>query len=297
MALFYYFNDKDINLEKPELLVKDDLTNYFERQELRSFLRSELCALDMLYAVTKMNDGYYKERLVLKGGHSVRNLVSLIDHRFSFDADFNLNSTKDYTYGDVSNIKKDLYNYGQMRGCTTRTKVTQDSNMLYFLEIGYHDVLKKELNLIERPKIEICKQCRTYEKPILSKVNTMIDLDLLGEEPPELYHLDLEEQLANKLYVIGARGRQRNHFDAYDAYRICKNNSINWRKEKNIFEQIVEKSGTTLSVYSQECRKQLDAIKKNDGKRKSCQNTIFNSSSFDFDDMIDQVKKFYDFKL
>ncbi len=296
MTLFYVFNDDEINLKKPEKHVKDEFIDIFDRPELRSFLRSELCALDMLLAVTQMKEGYYKERLVLKGGHSVRNLVPLRDHRFSFDADFNTNSIKGITYGDVSNIKSDLYKFGQTRGCTTKTNVTKNSTMLYFLEIGYRDILTKDLSMIEHPKIEICKQCRTHEKPILNKMNTMIDLELLGMEPPELFHLDLEEQLANKLFVIGAIDRQRNHFDAYDAYRICKNNKIDWNKEKAIFSRIIEKSGKTLSKHSSECKKQLDAIKKNQGKRTSFLNIVFDNDSFDFDKLIDDVKLLYQFK-
>lgn len=39
-----------------------------------------------------MRDGYYVERLSLKGGLSVRSTVPLADHRFSFDADFDPNT-------------------------------------------------------------------------------------------------------------------------------------------------------------------------------------------------------------
>ncbi len=283
MTIFYVFNDKEIDLSKPQKHVKDEFVDSFDRPELSAFLRSELCTLDVLLAVTQMNDGYYKKRLVLKGGHSVRNLVPLKDHRFSFDADFNTNSVKGITYGDVSNIKQDLYRFGQSRGCTIRTKITQDSVMLYFLEVGYHKFLNRGLNIVERPKIEVCKQCRTHERPILSRMNTMIDLELLGMEPPELLHLDLEEQLANKLFVIGSRGRQRNHFDAYDIYRICKNNKIDWNKEKRIFSNIIKRTGKSLSEYSSECISQLDAIKRNDGKRTSFQNIVFDNNSFEFD--------------
>ena len=106
MSIFLHFDDKEINLQDPSLLVKEDYRDYFGRPELKPFLLSEICALDMLYAVTELNGGYYKECLVLKGGHSVRNHVSLVDHRFSFDADFNLNSPKGYTYGDLKNFEK-----------------------------------------------------------------------------------------------------------------------------------------------------------------------------------------------
>ena len=57
------------------------------------------------------------------------------------------------------------------------------------------------MTLVKHPKIEICKTCRTHELPIISKMNTMIDLEAMGLPPPELAHLNLEEQLENKLHV------------------------------------------------------------------------------------------------
>ena len=63
-------------------MVKDEYYEHFARKEFASFIRSEICALDMLYAVVDMRDGYYAERLSLKGGLSVRSVVPLSDHRF-----------------------------------------------------------------------------------------------------------------------------------------------------------------------------------------------------------------------
>lgn len=40
-----------------------------------------------------------------------------------------------------------------------------------------------------------------------------------------------------------------------------------------------------------------DAIKKHTGKRKRLADTVFHSDDFDFDDMIDTVKSYYDFKV
>lgn len=295
-SLFFYLKDKEVKLDDPTRHVKDKYHNVFARKELEPYLLSELCALDMLYAVTTMNDGYYRERLVLKGGHSVRNLVPLIDHRFSFDADFNVNSPQGYTYGDVDNLKNDLHKYAALQGCTTTLTVTKE-NPWYFLQVNYKTVLKKMgLDLVEAPKIEICKQCRTHEEPTLNKMNTMIDLEAMGLEPPELWHLSLEEQLANKLYIIGDTSRIRDHFDAYDAYRICKNNQIDWSKERKLFTETVKKAGKKPKEYITECRRMLDTIKKHDGKRKGLYNTLFKSDDFDFDQMIDTVKSFYDFR-
>ena len=296
MGIFFYFDEKEISLDDPQRHVQDRYEEVFGRSELKSYLLSELCALDMLYAMTTMKDGYYKERLVLKGGHSVRNLVPLVDHRFSFDADFNLNSPAGYTYGDVDKMKRDLQGFASSRGCTTTMTVTQE-NPWYFLQVNYKNELQKQdLTLVEHPKIEICKTCRTHESPIISKTNTMIDLEAMGLEPPELAHLNLEEQLENKLYVIGDSSRIRNHFDAYDAFRICNNNNVNWQKTKSLFENKIKQARKNPSEYIIECRRMLDTIKVHKGKRSSFGDTLFHSDDFDFDDMIDTVKSYYDFK-
>lgn len=299
MGLFFYIDEKSINFDGLTDLVQDQYREYFGRRELIPYILSEICALDMLYAVTTMNDGYYKERLVLKGGHSVRNHVPLIDHRFSFDADFNPNSYDKFTYGDVDKIRNDLMKFGSSRKCQTKTEITQNTSMLYFLEVKYHEGLKKKNHtMIEHPKIEICKTCRTLEKPTMSRMNTMIDLKLLGLEPPVLAHLSLEEQLANKLFVIGANGRQRNNFDAYDVYRICNKNKINWKKTKSVFETIVEKSEKRKTKeYIDECRHQLDAMLKNESKQSNLVTVLFNAKSFNFEDMVSFVKSKYDFHV
>ena len=62
----------------------------------------------MIYSIARMRDGYYRDRLVLKGGMSVRNHVPLVDHRFSFDADYDPNSYAGYSFGDVTATSPDL---------------------------------------------------------------------------------------------------------------------------------------------------------------------------------------------
>lgn len=296
MGVFFYIDDKLIDFQNPRSLVKDEYSQYFGRRGLEPFLLSEICALDMLYAVTEMNDGYYKERLVLKGGHSVRNHVLLEEHRFSFDADFNPNSPSGFKYGDTSDIRKDLNKYGSVRRCQTKTSITKDSANLHFIEVGYRDTLSNlGYTIIEPPKIEICKTCRTHEPPIKSQMKTMIDLNFLGLKPLVIAHLSLEEQLANKLHVIGARGRQRNNFDAYDVYRICKNNKVDWKKTKGIFEKMVTKSGKKTAEYIAECRHQLGTMLSNERKKINLTNVIFDSSTFDFESMVSDVKSRYDF--
>jgi predicted nucleotidyltransferase component of viral defense system len=298
MGIFFTINEKLINFDSLADLIQDNYRPYFGRPELAPYILAEICALDMLYTVVDIRGGYYGDRLVLKGGHSVRNYVPLVDHRFSFDADFNVNSFNGFTYGDVDEIRKDLISFGSLKGCKTKTHVTQDSNLLYFLQINYHDEFRRfGQSIIEAPKIEICKTCRTLEKPTVSTVNTMIDLRLLGLEPLVLTHLSLEEQLADKLYIIGALGRQRNNFDAYDVYRICHNNSVNWKKTKNIFEKVVEKSGKRMmQKHIDECIRHLDTMLLNVNKRKNLTDVLFDPRSFDFGEMVSFVKSTYDFK-
>lgn len=296
MGVFFYIDDRLINFSDPVSMVKDKHRRYFARKELSPFILSEICALDMLYAVQEMNNGLYKDRLVLKGGFSVRNHVPLIDHRFSFDADFNANTMKGFTYGDVSSIKKDLLKYGSQRRCDTKTKETKDDARLYFLEVGYWNSLKNAgYRIIERPKIEICKTCRVFTDIVTNPINTIIDLEILGFKPPVVAHIGLEEQFATKLFIIGSSGRQRNHFDAYDAMRIFRNNKLDWKVAKNVFDIMSERHKVKSSAHIKECQHQLDAMLKNDGKRSNLEDTVFRKNSFDYDEMIKEVKTLYTF--
>lgn len=296
MGVFFHLNESDISFNDPRLHVKDEFYADFEDEQLRPYLMSELCVIDMLYAVTCMRNEYYKDRLVLKGGHSVRNFVPLLDHRFSFDVDFNLNTAHGYSYGKISSLKKDLHKYSSMNRCTTALNVTKDDSKLYFLLVDYRKQFKaKNLSIVEDPKIEICKTCRIHDNPVVSKMNTMIDLEALGLEPLEFVHISVEEQLVNKLHIIGKPSRQRRHFDAYDVFRICNNNKIDWKKTKKLFVAMVEQGKKRPSEYIIECCRLLDTVKKNTGKRKSFDTVLFRPG-FDIDVMIDAVKGYYDFK-
>jgi len=296
MGIFFYIDDRLINFDDPVTLVKDQYREYFARKELAPFLLSEICALDMLHAVVEMNNGFYKDKLVLKGGFSVRNHVPLTDHRFSFDADFSPNTKNNFTYGDVSGIRGDLIKYGSQRRCETKTDVTKNDTRLYFVEVGYWDTLKKAgYRIVERPKIEICKTCRVFTDTVTNPVNTIIDLDILGLKPPVVTHVGLEEQFSTKLFIIGSSGRQRNHFDAYDAMRIFKNNKLDLKLAKKLFDMLAERHKVKSSEYIKECRHQLDAMLKNDGKRADLENTVFRKNSFDFDEMVGEVKSLYTF--
>jgi predicted nucleotidyltransferase component of viral defense system len=296
LSIFFNIDDGLINFDDPTALVKDEYREYFARRELAPYLFSEICVLDMVLALSDMNDGYYLDRLVLKGGLSVRNHVPLIDHRFSFDADYNPNTQGGYTFGDVDEIRKDFSGYGARKGCKTTIGTTRNDTELFFLEFDYRSTLReRRVSLVEVPKIELCKRCRVFEKPAKSPMNTFIDLELLGLEAPVVYHVALEEQLATKLFIIGSSGRQRNHFDAYDVMRIIENNKIDWRLTKALFERLVERHRAKVAARVEECRRQLDAMLRNDGKRSSLQDTVFRKD-FNFDEMVRKVKSTYDFK-
>lgn len=297
MGKFFCIDDRLINLDDPTSLVKDEYRKYFARKEIVPFLLSEICAMDMLYAIQEINNGFYRDKLVLKGGLSVRNYVPLIDHRFSFDADFNPNTKNSYTYGDISTIRQDMIKYGNQRRCDTKTKVTKDDTRLYFLEIGYWDTLKKYgYRIVERPKIEICKTCRVFTDTVTNSINTIIDFDVLGLKPPVVTHVGLEEQFSTKLFIIGSSGRQRNHFDAYDAMRIFKNNKLDMKLAKKIFGLLAKRHKTESSDYIKKCQHHLDVILKNKGKRADLENTVFRKNSFDFDEMVKEVKALYTFR-
>ena len=294
MGLFIHLDEHAITLGNPIVHVKDEYREAFDEPYLIPYLTSELCVIDMLCAVTSMRDGYYRERLVLKGGHSVRNFVPLLDPRFSFDVDFNANAAAGYSYGKVDRLKRDLHKHASSRGCATRLEVTRDNSMLYFLMVDYRSQLRKiGLQIAEDPKIEINKTARIRDEPEASRMNTMFDLGALGVEPPEFLHQSAEEQLVNKLDVIGRPGRARNHLDAYDAFRICENNEVDWGKVKRLFAATSEKAGKRPREYAQECRRLLGLAAADPGRRKSFSAVLFRPEAVDIDAMFGAVDAYY----
>jgi len=295
VGVFLFIDDRQVNFDDPTAMVRDEYGRHFARRELAPLILSEICALDMLYAIEDINDGHYRDRLCLKGGLSVRSLVPLMGHRFSFDADFDPNTQKGFTYGDVDSLASDMAGYASRRRCETKVKVTKNDSRLHFIEVGYWDSLRLNgCRIAERPKIEICKTCRVFSEPATGPIETMIDLDILGLKPPHIPHLSLEEQLAAKLFTIGSSGRQRNHFDAYDASMIASGRP-DMRSARSIFETLCKRHKSKTSDYAEECRRQLDAMLRNDGKRASLENTVFRTDLFDFDAMVGEVKTLYDF--
>ena len=293
-GVFFFIDDRQVDFDRLADLVKDEYYGRFAEKDFAPFILSELCAMDMLYAVTDMRDGYYRERLVLKGGLSVRSAVPLASHRFSFDADFDPNTPGGFSYRDVSCLKDDIAEYGAARGCETRVSVTRDGDMLHFVEVEYRKSLESTHRIVERPKIEVCKTCRVHEMPVLSRINTIIELEMLGLEPPIVAHLSLEEQFAAKLHVIGSKTRQRKHFDADDSFMIFRSNRIDMKKARRLFEARCANYVPGPGAYVDECRRYLDAMLRNDKKRTKLEETAF-AGGFDFGTMINEVKSLYDF--
>lgn len=298
MTVLFYINESLVNFDDPTVLVKKEYSAKLALKERAPYILSELCVLDMIYAVADMKGGYYRDRLVLKGGLSVRNHVELLDHRFSFDVDYDPNTQSGFTFGKVDMIRRDLIEYSNRRGCRTYIKEARDTARDYFLELGYRrPIVDMGGELVEVPMLELCKSCRVFQKPQRGTMKTFIDLDLLGLKPPEVYHVGLEEQLATKLFIIGASGRQRNQFDAYDAMMIVEDNSkkLDWRVARDIFEEKVLRHNAKFGPYVEECRHQLDAMLRNPGKRSKLQDTAFHPD-FSFDRMVETVKSMYAFK-
>ena len=297
MSILLYMHDDRVDFEDPTGLVKDEYSAAFARKELAPYIVSEICSLDMIFAVASARDGYYLDRLVLKGGLSVRNHVPLLGHRFSFDADYDANTQSGATFGDVDRIRRDLIDYAARRGCKTSITQTRDNARDYFLELGYSkQIVGEGGDLVEPPKIELCKTCRVFQQPARSPMNTFIDFDLLGIDPPQILHAGLEEQLATKLFIIGASGRQRNQFDAYDAMRIVENNpGVDWGLTREIFEEKVTRHKARFAAYVKECKHKLTSMISNAGKKDQLEGTVF-QRDFKFERMVERVASMYDFR-
>lgn len=117
MGIFFSIDDELVDFDDPTVMIREEHNHLFAKKALAPYILSEVCALDMVYAVMAANDGYYKDRLSLKGGLSVRSLVPLESHRFSYDADFDPKTQGGFSYGDVDRLKSDLTDFGRRRGC------------------------------------------------------------------------------------------------------------------------------------------------------------------------------------
>jgi hypothetical protein len=238
MTTFYLLDDSAISTD-PSGLLCEQLAKRLQPVEYRPNIFAELCVLDLFLAICRIRDSYYGERLILKGGHSVRTYVPLEAHRFSYDLDFNIDRKMGCSFGEVDELKQDLNEFAQDRGTKIRGTVARNDQRFYWIVFNYRHMVNKTYGIIipEAPKIEICKDCKTIGDPAQNQMVTMIDPKLLGIDLPNIKQLDVNEQLSNKLYVIGVPQRRRRHFDIYDAYRITQFNSsiLDWSVVRESF--------------------------------------------------------------
>ncbi len=232
MATFYQLDDTAISSE-PSGILDAQFSTRLQGVENRPNIFAELCVLDILLAICKIRDSYYQERLILKGGHSVRTYVPLRAHRFSYDLDFNIHRGGDHTFREIQTLSSDLNMFAETRRSQIRASVTLNNQRFHWITLNYRPVIEEKygVRIPEEPKIEICKACRTIRAPAENATVTMVDSRLLAVTLPHVKQLDLNEQLSNKLYVIGVIARQRRHFDIFDSKRIVEYNAakLNWK--------------------------------------------------------------------
>lgn len=225
--------------QDPSGILNPEFSTRLRRIEDRPNIFAELCTLDLLLTISKIRDSHYNELLILKGGHSVRTYVPLPRHRFSYDLDFNIHREGGHTFREAQSPKDDLNSFAEARRSRIRGSVTLNNQRFHWITFNYRQVVKDKygVTIPEEPKIEICKDCRTVRAPVRNATVTMVDPKLLAITLPRLNQLDLNEQLSNKLYVIGVAARQRRHFDIFDCYRIVEFNAsrLDWKAVRDSF--------------------------------------------------------------
>jgi RNase P subunit RPR2 len=199
----------------------------------------------MLLAICRIRDSYYKERLILKGGHSVRAYVPLRAHRFSYDLDYNIYREGGHTFREIQTLNDDLNAFAETRKSKIRASVTLNNSRFHWITLNYRQIVqeKYDIRIPEDLKIEICKDCRTIRAPAENVMGTMVNPKLLAITLPPVKQLSLNEQLSNKLYVIGVTVRQRRHFDIFDCYRLWEFNAgrFDWTVVRESFHALLRK--------------------------------------------------------
>jgi len=251
MASFYLLDDSAIGSE-PSAVLEAQFSTRLQGVENRPNVFAELCILDMLLAIHRVRGGYYREKLILKGGHSVRTYVPLRAHRFSYDLDFNIDRNAGYTFRDIQTLSDDLNTFAESRRSQIRATVTKHTQRFYWITLNYRRVIEARygVRIPEEPKIEICKDCRTIQSPADNVIVTMAESSLLGVTLPNVKQLELNEQLSNKLYVIGVTARQRRHFDIFDSKRILEYNedTLNWEIVRNSFRALLRRENAESHI-------------------------------------------------
>jgi|SRR5208282_1589707 len=281
MAAFYLVDESAIGPE-PSGILDGQFSTRLQGSENRPNIFAELCVLDMLLAICRIRDSYYKERLVLKGGHSVRTYVPLRAHRFSYDLDFNIYRDGGHTFREIQSLSYDLNKFAETRRSDIRASVTLNNQRFHWITLNYQEIIEKKygVKIPEEPKIEICKDCRTIRNPAENVMATMINAKLLAIILPSVQHLDLSEQLSNKLYVIGVTARQRRHFDIFDCYRIVEFNAgkLNWRIIRESFHALLRRENP--SSHIDRARKLIDRCAKDSNTIRRIESSTFESFNF-----------------
>lgn len=206
----------------------------------------------MLLAICKVRDSYYQERLILKGGHSVRTYVPLRAHRFSYDLDFNIHRGGGHTFREIQTLSYDLNSFASTRRSQIRASVTLNDQRFHWITLNYRPVIEEKygVRIPEEPKIEICKDCKTVHAPAENAMVTMVDSTLLAVTLPRLKQLDLNDQLSNKLYAIGVTARQRRHFDIFDSKRIIEYNAdkLDWKVVRESFHALMRRENAQSHI-------------------------------------------------
>jgi len=248
---FYLLDDSVIGSE-PSGVLEAQFSTRMQGVENRPNVFAELCVLDMLLAIYRVRDAYYQEKLVLKGGHSVRTYVPLRAHRFSYDLDFNIDRNGGHTFRDIQALSDDLNTFAESRRSQIRATVTKHTQRFYWITLNYREVIEARygVRIPEEPKIEVCKDCRTIRSPVDNVMVTMADSRLLGITLPHVRQLELNEQLSNKLYVIGVTARQRRHFDIFDSKRILEYNedTLNWGLVRRSFRALLRRESAESHI-------------------------------------------------
>jgi predicted nucleotidyltransferase component of viral defense system len=251
MATFYLLDDSAIGSD-PSGILDAQFSTRLQGVENRPNIFAELCVLDMFLAIYKIRDSYYQEKLILKGGHSVRTYVPLRAHRFSYDLDFNIYRDGGYTFRDIQTLSDDLNTFAGTRRSQIRSSVTRNNQRFHWITLNYRQSIEEKygVRIPEEPKIEICKDCRTIRSPVENVMVTTVDSRLLGVNLPHVKQLDLNEQLSDKLYVIGVTARQRRHFDIFDSRRIMEYNAdkLDWKLVRKSFHALMRRENTQSHI-------------------------------------------------
>jgi len=252
MAIFNLIDESVVGPD-PSGILSPQFSRRLQRVEDRSNIFAELCVLDMILAISRLRDSYYEKRLILKGGHSVRAYVPLRAHRFSYDLDFNIHREGGHTFREVQNLGEDLNRFAETRRSRIRASITRNDQRFHWITLNYRQIVEETygVSIPEDPKIEICKDCRTVGTPVENQIVTMMDPKLLAITLPRFKHLDLNEQLSNKLYVIGVTARQRRHFDIFDCYRILEFNSnkLDWEAIRHSFHAQLRRENASRHIH------------------------------------------------